>query len=287
MPTSACSYTVLHIAGADATAFLHAQLSVDVQRLDTDRHALAAWCDAKGRVLCSGRLVTHDDGYLWIVPATMAAATSRRLRMYVLRAKVDIADVGNQWSIRGLTTADMATLPANGALSRRDDRLILGIDTGNGPGALALRATAQDATGLAAADNAWQLLEIDAGLPEVRAATSGLFVPQMLNLHWLDGVDFNKGCYPGQEIVARLQYRGQLKRRVFRLRWRGKQPQAGADIVDASGQKQGTILRSAVADNGSGRLLAVVRVAASNQPLVTADAQLELLSLPYATDDPS
>src|SRR5699024_647044 len=104
----------------------------------------------------------------------------------------------------GLTAAAAETtaLPGDGELVRTGDSLRLGIDSGNGPGALLISRKQASQPAPAIAARAWQLAEIDAGLPEIGAATTALFVPQMLNLHWLGAVAFDKGCYPGQEIVA-------------------------------------------------------------------------------------
>ena len=146
---------------------------------------------------------------------------------------------------------------------------------------------ATPADGMATDSEAWERHEIDSGLPSIRSATAGLFVPQMLNLHWLMAIDFDKGCYPGQEVIARLHYRGTLTRRMFRLRWRGTQPAVGDDVIDESGDRQGTILRSAPATDSraEGSALAVLKVRAVNDALTTASAHLELLALPYATPD--
>lgn len=282
VPTS--SYALLHVTGAEAAAFLHAQLTIDVHGLDDNQHALSAWCDAKGRVLCTLRLTPADGGYLMLIPATLAGAITRRLRMYVLRARVNIADASENWAAFGLSSKD-ATLPRDGALVRDGDSLRLGVNTGDGPGALLIVPQTATTTALPLTLNAWQLAEIDAGLPEIRPATSALFAPQMLNLHWLHAVAFNKGCYPGQEIVARLQYRGRLQRRLFRMAWEGQQPQAGDVLVDGNGKKRGTVIRAAHCDDEAGRLLAVVAVDALEHSLSTASARLTMLDLPYATSN--
>lgn len=283
MPTPTRSHALLQVTGADAADFLHAQLTVDVHGLGTHRHALAAWCDAQGRALCLLRIIPAGDGYLLLLPADLAAAISQRLRMYVLRARVDISPVDADWRIAGLTDSN-ASLPGDGELARDDDRILLGWNTGSGLHALTIGPQAATDAALPVEAEAWQLAEIDAGLPEILAPTSAMFVPQMLNLHWLRAIAFNKGCYPGQEIVARLQYRGRLKRRLFRLEWQGQRPQAGDEVQDVDGRKQGTVIRAAGCDAQAGRLLAVVQIAAAEQPLSTTWARLTLLDLPYETD---
>lgn len=294
MPTATPSYSLLTISGADATDFLRAQLTTDVSHLGHEYHTLAAWCDAKGRVLCTVRVIPNEDGFLLLIPTELADTISRRLRMYVLRARVEIADTTSEWAIGGMTEATTGTsaLPADGELLQHENSLVLGLNTGSSPSALLISRSDTTDPAEPTSGNTWQLTEIDAGLPEINAATSGLFIPQMLNLHWLSAVDFDKGCYPGQEIVARLQYRGQLKRRMFRMQWRGEQPRPGDEVCDDRGTKQGTIVRAAHscdaandnADSDEGRLLAVIRVVAAEQALTTDAARLDLLSLPYAVD---
>src|SRR5699024_5714908 len=181
--------------------------------------------------------------------------------------------------------SEEATL-SHGEVERDAQGFWLGLDTGSGPALLRLQRADADNALAPAGSNSWQLAEIDAGLPEITQATSGQFVPQMLNLHWLGGIDFHKGCYPGQEVVARLQYRGRLKQHLFRLQWHGEQPQPGDDVLTADGKRQGTVIRAAheaEAEAGTGRLLAVIRLTALEQTLATAAASLTLLELPYPT----
>ncbi len=291
MSSTLSPYAVLEITGNDAGAFLRGQLTNDVLRLGRDRHFLAAWCDAKGRTLCIMRVLESDAGYLLLLPASLLEPIVKRLRMYVLRAQVKIDDVTGAWHLAGMRDTT-EPLPDDATVVRDAGRILLGLGTSAAPRALLLQ-NAEDSTGTPASvalDSAeWRLAEIDAGVPEVDTATHGLFVPQMLNLHWLLAVDFDKGCYPGQEIVARLHYRGRLTRRLFRMQWDGQQdddrPAPGDDVVDDGQARQGTVLQAAEAASGQGRLLAVLRVDAARQPLRAGNATLERLDLPYATPD--
>lgn len=285
MSESPSGYAVLHITGEDASDFLRAQLTTDVQRLDQQEHGFSAWCDAKGRALVIFRVVVTETGFLLTLPAPLVEATIRRLRMYVLRAKVEITDVSSDWALSGLTAATSARIPDNGVVIQEDDSYLLGMGAGHDRGALHIQPAAQAGDTRPIEGNDWQLFEIDAGLPEVTTATSAAFVPQMLNLHWLDGIDFDKGCYPGQEVVARLQYRGRLTRRMFRMQWQGVQPAPGDEIANDNGKQQGTVIRAAHTATGEGRLLAVVRVEAAAQALTTEQARLSLLELPYPTNE--
>src|SRR5699024_10062166 len=129
MSDAPSTYAVLQVTGADATEFLRNQLTVDVQRLGQARHALAAWCDAKGRDLCVPRVVSLEHGYLLLLPAELAAPVSKRLRMFVLRAQVDISDVTQAWEISGTVDnpAGEQLLPADGELTQCGGDWLLGL----------------------------------------------------------------------------------------------------------------------------------------------------------------
>lgn len=278
---------VISVTGADADTFLRAQLTNDVMRLGPDRHFLAAWCDAKGRAILVARIVRITHGYLLILPRLLLESTVKRLRMYVLRSKVVIEEVTASYRLDGLIADHLP--PAN----RTDDargRLYLGLPTGSDAPARALVLSPPVAQAPADAVDVesarWQMSEIDAGIPTLFPPTQGQFVPQMLNLHWLQAIDFDKGCYPGQEVIARLHYRGRLTRSLFRLAWTGKHaPAPGEDVTDTSDRKQGTIIRAAASmqDPSAGRLLAVLRHDSLSATLRAGGVSLDILDLPYPT----
>jgi hypothetical protein len=294
---------LLQITGDDARGFLHGQLTNDVEHLASDRARLAGWCTPKGRLLATLLVVPAERGFFLLLARDLIPSVVKRLRMFVLRAKVTIEDASDQWAQFGLFGA--AALPALSALGveipdapdavvRTGDAVVVRIGGDRarmvvpapGPGALIERLGATEVD-----DSRWQLEDIRMGLPQVVAATQDLFVPQMLNLEAIAGVDFKKGCYPGQEIVARAQFRGQVKRRMVHARI----PAAGADVVLAPGQDLfgddqptqpiGTIVSVALA-NGARELLAVIPAAAAEQQLSIRTAPdapaLEFLTLPYA-----
>ncbi|MES1925467.1 folate-binding protein [Salinisphaera sp. T31B1] len=281
---------IICVQGPDAASFLRAQLTNDVARLGPDRHFLAAWCDAKGRTEMIARVVeTETDGYLLILPQALIEPMIKRLQMYVLRAKVALSDMTGERAVYGLTGA---TLPAPGHTEARAGMRVLGLPASRDGAARALvigdnsvMPASNDA--MATDDERWLIADIDAGLPVVLPATRGLFVPQMLNLHWLMAIDFDKGCYPGQEIIARLHYRGTLTRRTFRLHWQGERPIPGERITDSEDNEVGTVI--AAARDGSpnhGRLLAVLKAAAIGADTLTCpQTALTLGDLPYPTPD--
>jgi tRNA-modifying protein YgfZ len=240
-------YGLLSVTGAEARAFLHAQLTNDIENLPADRAVLAGWCSAKGRLLASFLVIPAADGFVLQLARDLAAPVAKRLSMFVLRAKVKIADVSEAWAQFGVWDADRqqsdVAWTGNIASVRVGERRFLEV----GPaGELSVESTADEAQ--------WTLQEIRAGRPLITSATQDQFVPQMVNFDELGALDFRKGCYPGQEIVARAQYRGQVKRRLVRA-----QAPAGVALKPGEDFKGGTVVDVAPVENGS-ELLAVMPV---------------------------
>ncbi|HOX69331.1 MAG TPA: folate-binding protein [Burkholderiaceae bacterium] len=211
---------VIRAHGADAAKFLHGQLTQDVLQLGRSQARIAGYCSAKGRLLASFVLwKTSDDEVLLACHTSVLAATLKRLSMFVMRAQCKLTDATDEISLQGLT-GDRAAGETEGlpAWGKRDDAEGAWIRLPDVDGlARAWRVTSA-ASALAAdpvALRAWQQLEIDSGIVTIEAATVDQFVPQMLNFELIGAVNFQKGCYPGQEVVARSQYRGTAKRRTF------------------------------------------------------------------------
>ena len=292
-------YGLLSVTGDDARSFLHAQLTNDVEHMRSDQARLAGWCSAKGRLLASFIVLPQPAGYLLQLAADLVPAVAKRLSMFVLRSKVKISDLGQDYAQLGVWGAGAAArlaelgLPLGeaplaaataGALSAvrmdQDRALVVGPAT-------ELDRLESDFAGASALEDEWALLEIRAGRAMIQQATQDLFVPQMVNLEALGGIDFKKGCYPGQEIVARAQYRGQIKRRMVRGRLDVQTDAApGADLYsdDLPGQASGTVVDSAAVPGGK-ELLAVIPISAvENQAavrLAPGGPALEILALPY------
>jgi tRNA-modifying protein YgfZ len=218
-------YGLLSVTGDDARDFLHAQLTNDIQGLAADRAALAGWCSAQGRLLATFLVVPAPQGFLLQVARDLAPAVAKRLGMFVLRSKVKIADESDAWTQDGIWDADFqqpdVAWKDGVATVRAGERRYIQLGSKEQP-----NATEED----------WILHEIRAGRPFISSATQDKFVPQMVNLEKLGGVDFQKGCYPGQEIVARAQYRGQVKRRMVQMQGAAKPGEefAGGTVVDAA-----------------------------------------------------
>lgn len=283
--TALGGYGLLRVEGADARAFLHAQLTVDVEQLAPDRARRAGWCSAKGRLLATFLLVPSDGGFLLQLSRDLVAPVAKRLAMFILRAKVEVSDVTGTWPQHGIwDEGAVAGLEALGLRAPIED-----LEVAQGSGRIAVRMGVDrflvlgDAGLVAdAGEQDWMLEEIRAGRPTVTLATQDQLVPQMANFELIGGVDFRKGCYPGQEIVARAQYRGAVKRRLYRLR--STAPLVpGQDLFsdDLPGQASGTVVNAA-----AGEALAVLTIASidAKAPIrAAADGEaLEVLPLPYA-----
>jgi len=229
-------YGLLSVTGEDARAFLHAQLTNDVEHMSAERAALAGWCSAKGRLLATFLVIPSPQGFLLQLARDLAAPVAKRLSLFILRAKVKIADESESWNQYGVWDADYpgpgVAWSADCVRVRVGERRFL---------ELSKQPAAADAS-----EAQWTLQEIRAGRPLITAATQDQFVPQMVNLEQLGAVDFQKGCYPGQEIVARAQYRGAVKRRMQRLT-------APAGVAPAPGQDYngGTVVDAAATENGT------------------------------------
>lgn len=246
-------YRVLAVSGADRIEFLQGQLTQDVAALSPGDGALAGWASAKGRLLAVGQLIATDDAFLWPLPGDIIEGVQRRLGMFRLRAKVDIdvaaADVFGAWGLDAGKDAPGVTSRLVGDATRA---YLLG-DTAQ------IRGWCMAGNCEMTSPNDWALADIRAGLPVVVAATSENFTPQMLNLDLLDGISFTKGCYVGQEIVARTQNLGRIKRRMYRFGCDGDScPQPG-DTIHGPDNATGKVVRSAPAGRSS-ELTAVVAI---------------------------
>jgi tRNA-modifying protein YgfZ len=207
----------LRFTGADALSFLQGQLSNDTQRLSERIAVLAAYSTAQGRVLALIYLLPHSSGVVAILPREILAPTMDRMRKFILRAKVRIEEPAD------LVVAGRVGLTpqvASGYVEHDGIGIApVGHDAGRSwvIGPPEKIAAPLDAAAAKRLEEEWRLADIRAGLPQVYAATSEAFVAQMLNLDLLDGISFTKGCYTGQEIIARTQHLGRIKRRLSRL----------------------------------------------------------------------
>jgi folate-binding protein YgfZ len=288
MQYSALRETVcIDVRGADAAEFLHGQLTAAVRALDPSEAPLAAWADARGRVRAVVRVCRLQDRWLLVTPRDGAADLVKKLRLFVLRSKVTVA-LADDVAVAALLGHADDVLARNGVRSDVEpNRMVRGADLnfvrvgeaywlvlGPPPALHALGATLD-----AAADFAAALTEIRLGIPVIAPAIAERFVAQMLNLDELGAISFNKGCYPGQEVIARVHNLGGVKRHARRYGVRAEPPAAGTQVYSGE-QAVGEVVRAAPTEAGC-ELLAVVDDAAVSAALTCAGAALVELPLPF------
>lgn len=256
---------IIRARGEDAASFLHSQLTSDFAALGEGDVRLAGFCSAKGRLQASFVAWRSAEGDVLLACArSVLPATVKRLSMFVLRARCRLSDASDEFALQGLA-GEAASAPADvlapWRLRRDGDATLIRLPDATGiarawrvaPAAAALPETLPLST--------WQWLEVQSGLPLIEAPTVDAFVPQMLNLELLGGVDFRKGCYPGQEIVARSQYRGTIKRRMF-LFDVDAAATAGQEVFHSgdAGQPAGLVVNAAPRPDAAGASSALVEV---------------------------
>ncbi|WP_133512351.1 YgfZ/GcvT domain-containing protein [Candidatus Thiosymbion oneisti] len=296
---------LIAVSGPEAESFLQGQVTHDVTRLSTAVSQLGSHCSPKGRMLASFRTFRRDAVIYLQLPRTQVEALTRRLHMYLLRAKATIEDASERLiaiAIAGtcapsLLASHLAAVPTQENGVTQDGELITIRIPGPtprfqllGPPA-ALEAIWDDLAATATVVNTefWSLLDIRSGIPTLYRQTSDAFVPQMANLHLLDGVSFKKGCYTGQEVVARMQYLGKLKRRMYLAQVSTDDPPVPGDVLHAansrSEQAAGRVVDAGINGKGDYELLAVVEIEAAERGEVRLGGpdgpSLSFRDLPY------
>ncbi|MEO7741656.1 MAG: folate-binding protein YgfZ [Usitatibacter sp.] len=291
---------LLAVSGDDAAAFLHGQLTNDVQALVAGGAQWTGWCSAKGRLLATFLLLRRANDFLLLLPAEIAPGIAKRLRMYVLRSRVKIEDAPlERIALAGPGAVELAArhfgvAPGPMASVEKDGATCIALDAKRFVILAPLEreralwdAFAQQARPVGM--DAWEWTSIRAGIPIVGARTQEQFVPQMANFELVGGVSFKKGCYPGQEIVARTQYRGILKKRMAMAHVDGARPAPGDTLhTPAFGeQAAGMVVSAAPSPDGGHDLLAVAQIEGIQSGDLRvgslAGERLRLLPLPYST----
>ena len=294
---------LLSVQGSDAASFLHRQLSSDVLGLAAGQSRLTSYSDARGRLLLVGRLYAEDDRFLLELPSERIEAIRQQLAKYVLRADVRVEDVSN--TIERCATAGNSAAVALGAVVDS-----LPTEAGQSVkaegGARIVRLAGprprwqihgepeavtpvwnQLAGHTVEVDSSqWRLLDIEAGIPTVHEATASHFVAQMLNLDRLGAIDFGKGCYPGQEVIARTHYLGRIKRRMqlLQLSAHADVPAPGTAVEQDDGKRVGEVVEGAPMPTEGCLVLAVIHNEAHDL-LIIAGEHAERGSLPYSVEE--
>ena len=293
---------VIRAVGADAASFLHGQLSNDFALLKFDQARLAAFCTAKGRMLASFiGFKRSADEILLICDRSLLAPTLKRLSMFVLRAQCKLSDATADFALYGLSgSAAEQYAGANAApwaLKPQGDAHVLALYPAAGNArALWVAPAGQTPEGPAMSEDLWQWAEVQSGVATLSAPVVDAFVPQMLNYESLGGVNFKKGCYPGQEIVARSQFRGTLKRRAYVMHAE-QALNVGQEVFTAEDLEQatGTVVQAAAAPDGGWDAIVSMQISSATREDLfahtalaegqSADAgkgiALQILPLPY------
>jgi folate-binding protein YgfZ len=265
---------LIECGGEEAKSFLHNQLTSDINHLVPEQAQHSAWCTAKGRMLASFLIWNEGESYRLGLAAELAEPVLKRLRMFVLRAKVTLADLSDSHVLLGLSGAQAGAALADACLPMPEAPLasiaagpnrVIRLDADR----FVIAAAADVAAGLwkqlsaiarPAGVPAWRWLDVRAALPLVTGATREEFVPQMADFEKIGGVSFHKGCYPGQEVIARTQYLGKVKRHLYRLS-SATPLKAGDDLHSPANPDQacGKVVTAAPSPTGGFAALAVVQ----------------------------
>jgi len=293
---------LLQLTGVDAANFLQGQVTNDVKKLDGHCAHYSAYCNPKGRVLALFLAFAHYDHLHLQLPKELIVSISKRLKMYVMRSKVEIEDVSEttiKIGLSGKNAGDLlislfTTIPQaeyelisldNGAVLRLPGLVPRYEIFANLENAKVIWNTLKP-NALSVGAKCWEWLDIQAGIPEITLNTQEQFVPQMLNLDLLDAINFKKGCYTGQEIVARTHYLGKIKRRTYLAHLNASvQPEDGDDVSNETGEVIGKVVRSAFAPDNGYDLLAEIRLESVNtEKLFVKGSTLKIKPLPYSLE---
>jgi len=303
-------YRLFRVSGADANSFLQGQLSNDINLVTENTTQMSSYCSPKGRAFALFRVFKIQDNYYLSLPAEVAEKTINRLKMFIMRSDVAIDDVSDDFFHIGIAGEKLSNIlcdifQLSQCPENADDCALSGVTSiqklaGNrerfelfGPIEKAKNIWNQlNQHCTAVGQSAWNLQRINAGIPEILTNTSEAFVPQMLNLQLINAVNFQKGCYPGQEIVARTKYLGKLKKRLFLAEIHSAESvEIGTDIYESGENQQsvGKIVLSEPNSEETTRILAVLQITATEkQPLFVHQKdgeKLHLLELPYSLEE--
>ncbi|WP_065187881.1 tRNA-modifying protein YgfZ [Shewanella woodyi] len=291
---------LMSVTGEQGRSFIHGQVTTDISSLESNQWRWGAHCDPKGKMLASFRTFSVADALFMMMPKDTLAADLPQLAKYAVFSKADLVDVSADWTILGVAgeqaqewvnnyfgeiTQELTEIPS-GVLLKDGERFIIIIENApSEPLLSSINTPIQDSS-------AWQALEIQAGLPNLGASHQGQFVPQMCNVQAIDGISFKKGCYMGQETIARMKYRGGNKRALYILSGTSSQTLALDSrlelAIEDGFKKVGTIIE--LVQSGDQVLLSAVlpNDTENSAELRVADdeaSSLTIQPLPYSLED--
>lgn len=294
---------LLSATGSEAASFLHRLLSNDIEHLPGDGLRRAAFCTPKGRMLADFLVWREGDDYLLQTSADLLPGMLKKLSMYVLRSKVKLSDASTEHAMIGLAGPEGSSILqklgvapplvmgrtdycGGSVLTLDEQRHMLVVPQADADSVWQQLSVHAQPVGTAA----WRWLEIKAGVPRISLATQEEFVPQMVNLDKVEGISFKKGCYPGQEIVARTHYLGKVKRRMFHAHVDGPEHSGGTSVFspETADQACGMVVNSAPSPMGGWELLVVIQISCAEAGPIHLGSpdgpSVTLLPLPYSTD---
>ena len=301
-------YGLLAISGEDCRTFLQTQFVNDISSLDEAHSHLNGYCNPKGRLIANFRVFWRGDTLYLRFPLELVEAVQSKLNMYKMRSKVTIEDhsdsmvrIGYSGATADKTLAQIVTdMPENpGDVCHLDNLTVIRIpgltpsyELYSDAGVMMDIWTRLDVHSAPVGVSAWQLIEILAGMPHITEATTEQYVPQMINYQSIGGLSFTKGCYPGQEIVARMHYLGKLKKRMYLARVKSDDPPAIQQELlsskSSAASKSGNVLNAALHPDGYYAVLAVIQISDAESEQIhlgTIDGPtLELQELPYPVE---
>jgi len=304
--TDLSHFSIVKVNGDDAETFLQGQLTNDIQQLDEHSSQLSGYCNQKGRMLASFRIYKKQNDLFLLIPQELYEDTFKRLRMYVMRSKVEFNNCSEDYVSIGVSgpnadselEAQLKSIPQDVDQVTHSNELSIIKLAGTQPRYQITGPIEQmielwqnlDVDAAPVGKDVWNLLDIRAGIPTIYLPTVEAFVPQMVNLELINGVSFKKGCYTGQEIVARMHFLGKLKRRMYRIHIDTDEPVLPGTALfspdSTSGQGTGSIVVAAPASSDKGtEALAVMQISESqNTNLKLNDnngPSIRVLEIPY------
>ena len=296
-------FGIIRVVGEESQKFLQSLLSNDINAVNSTSSQLSSFNSAKGRMLATFLIWQQGGNYLLQLPRSLTAAMHKKLAMYVLRAKVKVSDASDELACMGIAGVNAEalikqhfnlTLEQDNTVGQHNDTTVIRLSAQR----YLISTTPQQAITLwnnlssaakPAGSSCWDWLNIRAGIPVVTPATQEQFVLQMANLDILDGVSFKKGCYPGQEIVARTHYLGKQKRRMYLAHIEAESaPVAGNEVfsADMPAQPCGMVINACAAPGGGFDLLAVMQINSHDTQKIhlqsVQGAELQFLLMPYS-----
>jgi tRNA-modifying protein YgfZ len=289
-------FALLAVTGEDSHSFLHGQFINDLNLIEKPAAQISAWCNPKGQVITNFIVINTGISYLLIFKQELKDFIKKRLNMFVMRSKVTIEDISDSSPLVDVANIkDMSSLgekiPSNAGEVHAVDGLVIICHPDNS-GRYLITGNIEALTKKLPALNTkfssgslWEILDILAGMPWITSKTQEQFLPQMLNLDALNGLSYQKGCYPGQEVIARLHYRGEVKKRLQLIK-SDNELIIGDDIfLDDSDNKVGTVINSTSHLDGNFYGLAVIELDKVGEKLLSNNSEISNLDLPYSINE--